>query len=250
MTDITKKPEKEFADLDGFDGFTDEAEGEDQDQFAAGRVIQGMRINFTNEATWVDAAKQKLPTDLELIVWNVGRIVQKWGKDNLPCEPPIILAPNQKFPDIKAMNEKCPKSEWRERYGKLEGPYQAQHVVYMLDPRTMNKYSWPTSTGGGHICVSELSANPKGKRPRSLINTTASFRSCRSSRRCANAPYAGKDTSHSIPVRVGIGAIGLPEANGRRAQVRVRAKRPKPALAIPITLGIDRPIGARIAISR
>ena len=156
MTDITKKPEKEPADLDGFDGFTDEAEGEDQDQFAAGRVIQGMRINFTNEATWVDAAKQKLPTDLELIVWNVGRIVQKWGKDNLPCEPPIILAPNQKFPDIKAMNEKCPKSEWRERYGKLEGPYQAQHVVYMLDPRTMNKYSWPTSTGGGHICVSEL----------------------------------------------------------------------------------------------
>jgi hypothetical protein len=156
--DVRKKPEDELCNLDGFDGFTDEAEGgdQDQDQFVGGRVIQGTRINFTNEATWVDAAKQKLPADLELMVIDIGRVVQKWGKDGLPSEPPIILAPNQKFPDIKAMNEKCPKTEWRERFGKLEGPYQAQHVVYMLDPKTMNKYSWPTSTTGGSICVSDL----------------------------------------------------------------------------------------------
>jgi hypothetical protein len=154
--DITKKPENELCNLDGFDGFTDEAEGEDQDQFVGGRVIQGTRINFTNEATWVDAAKQKMPADLELIVVDVARIVQKWSKDNMPSEPPIIVEPNKKFPNIEAMNEKCPKSEWRERYGKLEGPYQAQHVVYMLDLKTMNKYSWPTSATGGHICVSDL----------------------------------------------------------------------------------------------
>jgi hypothetical protein len=154
--DVTKKPEDEPCNLDGFDGFTEEAEGNDQDQFVGGRVIQGTRINFTNEATWIDAAKQKMPADLELIVVDIGRIVQKWGTDNKPAEPPIILAPNQKYPDVTAMNEACPKSEWRERFGKLEGPYQAQHVVYMLDPKTMNKYSWPTSTVGGSICVSEL----------------------------------------------------------------------------------------------
>jgi hypothetical protein len=78
--EVTKKAKDELCNLDGFDGFTNEAEGEDQDQFAAERVIQGTRINFTNEAIWVDAAKQKLPDDLELIVWNIGRIVQKWGK--------------------------------------------------------------------------------------------------------------------------------------------------------------------------
>jgi hypothetical protein len=80
------------------------------------------------------------------------------SKDNLPDpnEPPIILAPNEKFPDIKALNEKCPKSEWRERFGKLEGPWQAQHVVYLWDPVTMNKYTWPTSTIGGHICVADV----------------------------------------------------------------------------------------------
>jgi hypothetical protein len=153
--DVTKKPEDELH-LDGFDGFTDEAvDGGDQDQFVGGRVIQGTRINFTNEATWVDVTKQLLPANLELIVVDIGRIVQKWGKDNMPLET-IVLAPNEKYPNIEALNEKCPRSEWRERFGKLEGPWQAQHVVYMIDPHTMNKYTWPTSTNGGHICVSDL----------------------------------------------------------------------------------------------
>ena len=62
--DMTKKPENELCNLDGFDGFTDETEGEDQDQFVGGRVIQGTRINFTNEAVWVDAVKQPLPANL------------------------------------------------------------------------------------------------------------------------------------------------------------------------------------------
>jgi hypothetical protein len=156
--DVRKKPEDELRNVDGFDGFTEETEGTDQDHFASGRVIQGTRINFTNEATWVDAAKQKLPADLEPIVVDNARVVQKWGKDNLPSpdEPPIILGPNEKWPDIEAMNNKCPKTEWRERHGKLEGPYQAQRVVYLIDPKTMDKYSWPTSTIGGRICIGEL----------------------------------------------------------------------------------------------
>src|SRR5215475_2374795 len=158
MNELTEKLKSKTAlcNLDGFDGYTDEGEEQDQDQFASGRVIQDTRINYTNEATWVDASKQQLPAGLQLIVARIARIVQKWGKDNLPSEPPIILAPNQKFPDIEAMNAKCPKTEWRERFGRLEGPYQAQKVVYLWDPVTMNKYSWPTSTTGGQICVAEL----------------------------------------------------------------------------------------------
>jgi hypothetical protein len=64
-SDVTKKPEDELCNLDGFDGFTDETESgdQDQDQFIGGRVIQGTRINFSNESVWVDAAKQKLPGD-------------------------------------------------------------------------------------------------------------------------------------------------------------------------------------------
>ena len=115
--------------------------------------------------------------------------MQKWGKDNLPDGPPIILAPNQKFPDIKAMNEKCPKTEWRERFGKLEGPYQAQHVVYMLDPKTMNKYSWPTSTiGGSPICVNDLVEKTKfmrrfrGQRVHAVVKLSSTLMSKRYNR--------------------------------------------------------------------
>src|SRR5262249_12837385 len=121
--------------LDGFDGYTDEFEGGDQDQgqFLGARIIQGICISFTNEAIWVDAAKQALPADLELIVIDVARVVTKWGKDGKPIQSETrILAPGEKFPNIKVMNENCPKSEWQERFGKLEGPFQAQHATYLL----------------------------------------------------------------------------------------------------------------------
>jgi hypothetical protein len=159
MNEPAEKLQTETAlcNLDGFDGYTDESEAQDdQDQFTSRRVIQGERINFTNEAIWVDADKKPLPTSLQLIVADVLRIVQKWGQDNMPAEPPIILGHNEKWPDIEAMNEKCPKTEWRMRFGELMGPYQAQKVVYLWDPVTMNKYSWPTSSNSGKACVSEL----------------------------------------------------------------------------------------------
>jgi hypothetical protein len=152
------KSETALVNLDGFDGYTDESEGDeqDQDQFTSRRVIQGERIDFTNEAVWVGANKQPLPSNLQLIVADVLRVVQKWGHDNMPAEEPIILAPNQKWPNIQAMNDACPKTEWRMRFGELVGPYQAQKIVYLWDPITMNKYTWPTSSNSGMACVSEL----------------------------------------------------------------------------------------------
>jgi hypothetical protein len=106
--------------------------------------------------TWVDASKQPLPADLQLIVHDVVRVVQKWGKDNMPAEPPIILGPDERWPDVDAMNERCPKTEWRTYFDKLIGPYQRQKIVYLWDPITMNKYSWPTSSNSGMTSVSDL----------------------------------------------------------------------------------------------
>jgi len=162
MSELAEKLKSTTAavDLDGFDGYTDECayEGEEQDQdrFTSGRVIQGIRINFTKAGTWVDASKQPLPVDLQLIVHDVVRVVQKWDKDNMPAEPPIILGPDERWPDVDAMNERCPKTEWRTYFGKLIGPYQRQKIVYLWDPITMNKYSWPTSSNSGMACVSDL----------------------------------------------------------------------------------------------
>jgi hypothetical protein len=99
MSELAKQLKATTApvDLDGFDGYTDEcayeSEDQDQDRFTSGRVIQGIRINFTKAGTWGDASKQPLPTALQLIVHDVVRVVQKWGHDNMPAEPPIISAP-------------------------------------------------------------------------------------------------------------------------------------------------------------
>src|SRR5262245_54650790 len=106
--DVTKKQESEI-DLDGFDTYTDEVEGAADVRLPGSCVIKGERINFTNEGNWADMSGQELPDGLELIVVDIGRIVQKW-KDQQPVET-IILAPNQKYPDVRAMNEACPKSE-------------------------------------------------------------------------------------------------------------------------------------------
>jgi hypothetical protein len=92
-------------------------------------------------------------------VWNWPRsmlfALQKW-KDGLP-EETIILEPGQKFPDVEKMNEAAPKAEWVEGPdGKKRGPWQAQHVVYLLNLETMDRYSYPTGTVGGGIAVREL----------------------------------------------------------------------------------------------
>jgi hypothetical protein len=157
MSDTEKlKAETALVNVDGFDGYTDETEEPDQDQYTSGRVIQGLRINFSKQGKWVDADKQPLPADLRLLVHDVLRVVQKWGTDGMPAEPPHILAPNEKWPDVAAMNDASPKTEWRMYFNNLIGPYQMQKVVYLFDPRTMNKYTWPTSSNSGMACVSDL----------------------------------------------------------------------------------------------
>jgi hypothetical protein len=55
------------------------------------------------------------------------------------------------------MNEKVPRKEWVEGpSGELRGPWQAQHVLYLLDVGPMDKYTFATGTTGGRIAIREL----------------------------------------------------------------------------------------------
>lgn len=55
------------------------------------------------------------------------------------------------------MNEKISRKEWIEGPdGQLRGPWQGQHILYLLDPKTMDKFSFATGTVGGRIAVREL----------------------------------------------------------------------------------------------
>jgi hypothetical protein len=128
MSDIVKK---DPTSIDGFAGWDDGVEGDDRPEGAG--LIQGTLAKFNNEAAWVTRDGDELPADLELAAVNIVRVVQRW-QDQQPVET-IVLEPHQKFPDIEAMNEKIPRQEWVEGpSGELRGPWQAQHVLYLLDP--------------------------------------------------------------------------------------------------------------------
>jgi hypothetical protein len=149
MNDIVKKDTS----IDNFAGWEDGVEGDDRPEGAG--IIQGSLVKFSNEATWVTRDGDELPADLELVAVDVGRVVQKW-QDDRPVET-IVLQPHQKFPDIEEMNEKVPKKEWVEGPdGNMRGPWQAQHILYLLDPKTMDRYTFPTGTTGGRIAVRDL----------------------------------------------------------------------------------------------
>ncbi|HMF06895.1 MAG TPA: hypothetical protein VKE72_07775, partial [Methylocella sp.] len=144
---------KDPASIDNFAGWEDGVEGDDQPQNAG--IIQGSLVKFTNEAAWVTRDGDELSANLELVAVDVARVVQRW-QDQQPIET-IILEPHQKFPDIEEMNEKIPHKEWvKGPDGQLRGPWQAQHILYLLDPNTMDKLTFPTGTTGGRIAIREL----------------------------------------------------------------------------------------------
>jgi hypothetical protein len=143
---------KSAAELDGFDGYEDGIEG---GQERSGQIIQGHKLKFTNEVTWERDDGQEIGANHEFVAVDIARVVQRW-RDQMPVET-IILAPHQKFPDIAKLNEAVPRKEWVEGPdNNPRGPWQAQHIVYLLDPVTMDRFTFPTGTIGGAIAVREL----------------------------------------------------------------------------------------------
>jgi len=122
--------------LDGFQGF----EAVDS---PANRLIQGQIVKFTNQATWITRDGEELSGTLELVAVNVIRVVQKWD-DGQPIET-RVLQPGEKFPDVEKLNASVPQSEWRQGPdGKLHGPWQAQYLLYLLNPNTVERYTYAT----------------------------------------------------------------------------------------------------------
>lgn len=139
--------------VDGFESYTDEVENAEEARNTG--VIQGSCVKFTNESAWELRDGEVMPADVELVAVDIARVVQKWVNQE-PVET-RILAPGEKFPDISELNEQVPKSEWGEGPdGRPRGPWQSQHIVYLLNPQTMDRYTFPTGTVGGAIAVRDL----------------------------------------------------------------------------------------------
>jgi hypothetical protein len=131
------------------DGFDDTPEGDPNK-----RVIVGSILKFTNEAAWEINAGEEWSPDREVVGINILRTTAKWcdGKPDTR-----VLEPAEPWPDVEAQNEATPQSEWIEGPdGKPRGPWQNQYVVHLLDPKTMDRYTYPTGTTGGGICVRDF----------------------------------------------------------------------------------------------
>jgi hypothetical protein len=144
---------------DGFSGYSDEIEGSENQSSDRGVPI----IKYSNEAKWL-FGEEELPPEREYMVGKIGREVIKWV-DGVPGKESYTLEPGQPFPDVEALNEAVPQEEWREDpSGKMVGPWQTQHVAYLLDIADMSKFRWPTSTVGGAICISAIVQKTNDKR--------------------------------------------------------------------------------------
>jgi hypothetical protein len=131
------------------DGFHDAPEVESP------RLIQGELVKFSNEVTWVTRGGEELPCTIELVAVNVTRVVRKWA-DGRPIES-RALQPGEKLPSLDELNANEPQSAWREGPdGKLHGPWQAEYLVYLLNPDTAERFSFATGTIGGGIAVRDL----------------------------------------------------------------------------------------------
>jgi hypothetical protein len=158
MSDYEKKNELTTTPtIDGFDGFTDEVEGTDPDSANASspRVIQGTMIKFTNNATYETRDGEAMPPDRDLILVDIVRVVQKWI-DGAPIAT-HVLGPGKKFVDVKVLNDAAPKEEWATGLnGQPQGPWQAQYLGYLVDPLTIDKFTFATGTIGGGICMRDI----------------------------------------------------------------------------------------------
>jgi hypothetical protein len=103
---------------------------------------------------WVAGDDTVIAADREFLVVEIVKALQKWI-EQLPVET-RVLAADEKFPDVDKLNDAAPREEWTEKFGKEVGPWQKCYVVYLLDPETMQVYSFPTNTHGGGRAVREL----------------------------------------------------------------------------------------------
>jgi hypothetical protein len=137
------------------------ASGDGFDSVAGGdkrSMIMGVRLKFTNAAEFLTDDDTAIAPGRRFVAVQLVPLCQKWVHGQRHPET-IELAPNEKFPDIKQLNEAAPPEEWREdkfNPGKMKGPYENTWLVRLLDLETGIGFTFVTSTFGGFRAVEAL----------------------------------------------------------------------------------------------
>jgi hypothetical protein len=131
---------------DGFDDY-----GGDETNL----IIRGERLKFTNSYEWLTKGDELIEPDREFVIVEIIRVNQRWINGQNKPET-RILGPNEPWPDTDLQNAAVPQSEWRDHFGERKGPFENAWVAYLMDFRTMEGFTFPTTSKGGFACFREL----------------------------------------------------------------------------------------------
>jgi hypothetical protein len=125
--------------------------GDDDDGFhpivpTDDRVIVGTRLKFV-DGVWSEN-DIKVPAGTKLLTLSTHQILQRYDQERFTT---ITKKP---LPDPDELNAKIPQSEWPiDRNGNRVPPWKLTYVVYLLDPRTCEKFTYISATIGARIAT-------------------------------------------------------------------------------------------------
>jgi hypothetical protein len=124
-------------------------------------VIKGLIPKFdkTHDPMWY--LREGLPLPPKALVLATGEVAQQWDRDNNLVDA-ILARPGEPLPDVEALNEAIPRSEWRDFNGQPQGPWQHSRIVYLLDPHLAGLYTFISATIGARIAWSRLRERTSG----------------------------------------------------------------------------------------
>src|SRR5262249_7385407 len=150
---------------DGFGGYKGEIEGDFGDEQLNSLLEGCLRIKFGKDNRHT-VNGDPLPKDFQALAVKTVRAKLKWHPDKSLPPSHWVLAPNEKWPDIVALNNDAPKSEWiTGPDGKPCGPYQRQSVLYLMGlPAATERYVFAGTANRDHASVEQLALTIKWRR--------------------------------------------------------------------------------------
>jgi hypothetical protein len=140
---------------DGLDSFSLDQFGMRGGTFGGSRIIKYVTDHY------VTTQGEVISPTREFVALGLKKLVQKFI-GNKQAAPPIIVPDGQLMPDIDAMNEAAPRSEWGQGLdGKPKGPFVGVLALQLLDPNNMDRYIFVTQTKGGAIAIGDLADKTK-----------------------------------------------------------------------------------------
>jgi hypothetical protein len=128
---------------------------EDDDGFAPiassnDRVIVGSLLKFV-DGQWTDMGIA-VPPGTKLLAVATNKVLQRWHDQR------VIETIDQKpLPDVELLNEAIPKEQWElGPNNEPRPPWQVTYVLYLLDPKICEKFTYANSTIGAKIAVTTL----------------------------------------------------------------------------------------------